>query len=217
MKVDAGWAGAYDPTLPMPVRVTITADRLVRGNLTVQGEGPAIRTPIEVAGGSRKRVIIMIPTSDSTSTIVKAQLEGSVEPTSVEVQSRGDSELVGIDGESHFDDLVAGDCGPIINPFHESRGLPLVVPVNTVTIRHIPSNGHAPIIRRHVFARGERMNRSVDLPLRAEVIGELPLNRRRRSLQLACGDVGDFGEQSDFASTELASAASVKAASMAAT
>ena len=97
MQVDAGWAGAYDPTIPMPVRVTLTADRLVRTNLIVQGEGPPIRTPIEIAGGSRKRVTILVPTSESTNaTTVRVHLEGGPEPTVVDVQSRADSELVGV-------------------------------------------------------------------------------------------------------------------------
>src|SRR5688572_21404060 len=59
IEATAGYAGLYVSGLPVPVRVTIHAERLVKGYLRVtstvgggQSITPAIESPIEVAGGS---------------------------------------------------------------------------------------------------------------------------------------------------------------------
>ena len=96
LSIDAGWAGAFDPTSPIPVRVTISADRLVKGDLLITGDGPPVRVPIEVAGGSRKLVVAAVPSSESSSrTTVEAKIDG-LAPASVELEERTDNELVGL-------------------------------------------------------------------------------------------------------------------------
>ena len=101
LTIEAGYAGAYEPTVPMPVRVTITAERLVRTDLVVQGDGPPIRTPVEVAGGSRKQIVVLLPTPDAGGPVtVKASL-GAGPPVTTDVDGRGTSELVGVTAAIH--------------------------------------------------------------------------------------------------------------------
>ena len=97
--VDAGYAGAFAPLAPVPVRVTLTADRLVRGTLVVEGDaGAPIRVPIDLAGGSRKQVLILVPTpAVSTNISIRVSLDGSRSTAAIaDVANRGDAELVGV-------------------------------------------------------------------------------------------------------------------------
>ena len=99
LAIDAGWAGAFDPTAPIPVRVTITADRLVRGTLVVEADGFVPNSlPIEVAGGSRKRIIVILPGSDFAGPVtIAAHVDGDSRlKAKSEIQSRGLAELVAL-------------------------------------------------------------------------------------------------------------------------
>ena len=91
LSLEAGWAGAFDPTAPIPVRVTITADRLIRGTLVVEADGFVPNSlPIEVAGGSRKRILMVLPGSDLTSSVtITAKVEGDARLSArIKIESR---------------------------------------------------------------------------------------------------------------------------------
>ena len=99
LAIDAGYAGSFAPLAPVPVRVTLTADRLVRGTLVVEGDaGAPIRVPVDIAGGSRKQVLILVPTpAVSTNISIRVSLDGARGTSAVaDVENRGDAELVGL-------------------------------------------------------------------------------------------------------------------------
>ncbi len=68
LEAEAGYVdGQIVPGRPVPVRVQIRSDQLVTGTLTVTpytvGEpGDAVTTPVEVAGGSVKDYLLVVPT-----------------------------------------------------------------------------------------------------------------------------------------------------------
>ncbi|MBA3955236.1 MAG: hypothetical protein H0X58_01040 [Acidimicrobiia bacterium] len=105
LEVDAGYAGSYRPGAPVPVRVRIVADRLLRGELEVQvssnfGDAVTVAVPVEAPGGTVKEVVVVAPTeAGSNRTEVRAVLrqDGSeVARGSAVVQSTADQELVGL-------------------------------------------------------------------------------------------------------------------------
>jgi hypothetical protein len=64
LEVSAGWSGFHVPGRAVPVRVTVTADRLLRADLLARaagGDREAVRLPVEVAGGSVKRFVLLLP------------------------------------------------------------------------------------------------------------------------------------------------------------
>ena len=67
LAIDAGIGGRYRAGADVPVRVTISADRLIHDTLRVRtdpldGLGPEIRVAVDVAGGSTKVVRLVVPT-----------------------------------------------------------------------------------------------------------------------------------------------------------
>lgn len=83
LTVAAGIDGRFIPGRSLPVRVTITSDHLVRGDLRVEQTGSgasdaAVVVPVEVAGGSPKAVVVAIPTEPGWDKIeVAASLQGA--------------------------------------------------------------------------------------------------------------------------------------------
>lgn len=99
--VDAGYDGYYVPGRSLPVRVTITTDRLVAAQLEVGIKGTApVTTGVEVPGGSQKQYLVVIPTQVSVAVVeVAARLSGSGAPTTAgsgSVRPVLDVELVGL-------------------------------------------------------------------------------------------------------------------------
>lgn len=63
LSVSAGFAGSYLPGAALPVRVLVSADRLLSGVLeVVVGDGAPVVAPVEVPGGSEKEFLILVPT-----------------------------------------------------------------------------------------------------------------------------------------------------------
>ena len=101
LAVDPGYAGSYVPGWPVPVRVQVTADRLVRGRLEVELSGGApVALPVEVPGGSQKQFLVVVaPERGSGPVQVTARLlEGSKPAATARVAARPaiDQELVGL-------------------------------------------------------------------------------------------------------------------------
>ncbi len=128
LEVEAGYDGMYLPGRPVPVRVVVTADRLVRGTLEVVvggGFGAGVTTttvPVEVPGGSVKELVVVIPTPIVGGGEVRATLAADDERV-VETASlsfRGEREIVG---------LLAG-----IAPARPPAGVPLVGDLGTADL-----------------------------------------------------------------------------------
>lgn len=99
LQVDAGYAGAFVPGNPVPVRVAISADRLLRGTLqVVVGAATPVELPVEVPGGSQKQFLVVAGTFFEGSPVVSARLRqnGQVVSKDVPLRGAGDQELVGL-------------------------------------------------------------------------------------------------------------------------
>lgn len=100
LEVEAGFAGGnFRPGRPIPVRVKVTSDRLIRGELRLQlksfGEGVPTVLPIEVAGGNPKEFTVALPTVVGTDRVeVVASLAGT--SVAAKAQFDDDIELVGL-------------------------------------------------------------------------------------------------------------------------
>ena len=126
LEVDAGYAGSYRPGAPVPVRVRIVADRLLRAALEVQassgfGDVVTVAVPVEAPGGTVKEVVVVAPTdAGSARTDVRAVLrEDGVEVArgSTAVQSAADQELVGL-----LPGVLAGRAPPGVAPLAVDAG-----------------------------------------------------------------------------------------------
>ena len=103
LQVDAGYAGAFVPGQAVPVRVAVSADRLVRASLEVTVGGPGRSVPVamavEVPGGSQKQFLLVAGTAFEQVPQVKARLhqDGKVLASAeTQVRASGDQELVGL-------------------------------------------------------------------------------------------------------------------------
>jgi len=103
LTVEAGYNGAFIPGRPVPVRVVVTADRLVKGSLVLQisgfTDGTTTTLPVEVPGGSVKEFLIVIPTPGAQDSLdLTARLEAGGTHTQAEatIQYAADQELVGL-------------------------------------------------------------------------------------------------------------------------
>lgn len=105
LQVDAGYAGSFVAGQEVPVRVRVSADRLMRGTLEV-GIGSAenatpVAMPVEVPGGSQKEFLIVAPSSvdpNQSPEVVARLLQGDqiVASGHVTVRSAVDTEIVGL-------------------------------------------------------------------------------------------------------------------------
>lgn len=103
MAVDAGYAGAFVAGQEVPVRVRVSADRLVRGTLEVGignlENGVPVAMPVEVPGGSQKEFLVTAPSGFNQGPDVVVRLlqgEQVVASAQTTVRATADTELVGI-------------------------------------------------------------------------------------------------------------------------
>lgn len=103
LDVDAGYAGSFIPGHEVPVRVRISADRLVHGTLEVQvgtlGDAAPVVLPVDVPGGSQKQFLVAAPAGMNQAPDVVARLRQGdrlVASGQTTVRAAGDTELVGI-------------------------------------------------------------------------------------------------------------------------
>lgn len=100
MTIDAGYGDRYVAGRPAPVRVGITADRLLAGTLEVGTTGSIpVSIPVEVPGGSAKQYVVVVPTtpwSPSTEVTARLLLGGDTSSASVVVNAVANEELVGV-------------------------------------------------------------------------------------------------------------------------
>lgn len=101
LQVEPGYAGAYVPGQPVPVRVAVSADRLVRASLEVSvGAGAApVAIAVEVPGGGQKQFLVVAPGSydRAPGVVVRLRQDGRVVASGqAQLQAAGDQELVGV-------------------------------------------------------------------------------------------------------------------------
>jgi hypothetical protein len=103
LEVEAGYAGSFVPGQEVPVRVRVSADRLVRGTLEVAVGGPENGIPvamaIEVPGGSQKEFLLVARTDLGQNADVVARLHQDdrlVASRQTGIRAAGDTELVGL-------------------------------------------------------------------------------------------------------------------------
>ena len=105
LELEAGWNGSYHPGEEIPVRVRVTADRLLRGELEVvlgdggMGATPSVVRPVEVPGGNAKEFLFVVPSGIEQPGEVRAVLRGAagvVAEGTARVEPAGDTELVGL-------------------------------------------------------------------------------------------------------------------------
>lgn len=101
--VAAGLGGSYTPGDRVPVRVTINADRLVDGTITVSVVGgdatQRVSVPAEVPGGSVKDVWVLVPTSVGFDAQLRVQLRDGKDvlaEKSAALATRSDQDVVAV-------------------------------------------------------------------------------------------------------------------------
>lgn len=105
LEVTAGYAGFHVPGRALPVVVTVTAERLVKGELAVRegGNKREATLPVEVAGGSVKRFTVVLPggvTASAGAVDVELRMGGrAVGRGRADVRAAEDAELVGLGPE----------------------------------------------------------------------------------------------------------------------
>jgi len=114
LDVTAGYAGFHVPGRALPVQVTVTAERLVKGELVVKESGNKRKAtlPVEVAGGSVKRFTVVLPGGVSAANgAVEVELRvggRALGRGKADVRSAEDAELVGLGPELVGDRTVPG-------------------------------------------------------------------------------------------------------------
>ncbi len=101
LDVEVGVGGLYRPGKALPVRVTVTGNRLIDGTLriTTRDRSATVEIPVEVAGGSVKTFATSLPTRpfDETSPRVELVVDDEViESSSERLRFDGETELVGV-------------------------------------------------------------------------------------------------------------------------
>lgn len=138
--VDPGYAGAYVPGWPVPVRVQVTADRLLRGRLEVELAGGApVALPVEVPGGGQKQFLVVVPsqTAGGPADVTARLLEGSRPVATARFTARPavDQELVGV-----LPGALAGRPLPGPAPLTVDAGTARFVAVGEVELDQAPDS-----------------------------------------------------------------------------
>ena len=101
IEVDAGYGGTYLVGRRLPVRVTVRADRLVRGSIevTVPAQTGSWGIDVEVPGGGVSDFVVVVPTPATIEVRqIDVRLVGAGEPITAEadVDALTDEQLVGL-------------------------------------------------------------------------------------------------------------------------
>src|SRR5690606_26793551 len=113
LEVQAGYGGFGVRGRSLPVQITVSAERLIQGDLAVKEKGAKRVTtlPVEVAGGSVKRFTVVLPggVNEANGTVeVELRAGGRVLGRGqADVKAADDAELVGLGPQ-----LVKGESVP---------------------------------------------------------------------------------------------------------
>ena len=209
LRVSAGFAGTYAPGATLPVRIVVTADRLVAGVLEVTlGDGPPTLASVEVPGGSEKEFLVLLPTDRAPrSRDVSVRLpDGSRSPPSARtsVQPANDQELVGLLPGALAGRPVPGraplavDVGTAqfvpLGPVELDRAPDSVAPLGTIAVGHEELGSMAAGIRQGLLAwlegggrllvDGEPGTRIAGLPDHWQPVGSTRMTAGRGEVRL---------------------------------
>jgi hypothetical protein len=142
IQVDAGYAGSFVPGQEVPVRIRISADRLVRGTLEVgignAENGIPVAMAVEVPGGSQKEFLLTAGSGLNQSPDVVARLRQDdrlVASGQTTITAAGDTELVGL-----LPGAVRGRAVPGATPLAVDVGTARFTPLGEVELEHAPAS-----------------------------------------------------------------------------
>jgi len=142
VQVDAGYAGSFVPGQEVPVRVRISADRLVRGTLEVGIGNPENGVPVamavEVPGGGQKEFLLTAGSGTNQSPDVVARLRQDdrvVASGQTSIKAAGDTELVGL-----LPGAVRGRAVPGATPLAVDVGTARFAALGEVELDHAPAS-----------------------------------------------------------------------------
>ena len=142
LQVDAGYAGSFVPGQEVPVRIRISADRLVRGTLEVGIGNPENGIPVamavEVPGGGQKEFLLTAGSGLNQNPDVVARLlqeDRVVASGQATIKAAGDTELVGL-----LPGAVRGRAVPGASPLAVDVGTARFSALGEVELEHAPAS-----------------------------------------------------------------------------
>ncbi|MGI8809314.1 MAG: hypothetical protein ACR2KK_16050 [Acidimicrobiales bacterium] len=142
LEVDAGYAGSFVPGQEVPVRVRISADRLVRGTLEVAVGSLENATPVamavEIPGGGQKEFLITARSGLNQSPDVVARLRQDdrlVASGQRAIRAAGDTELVGL-----LPGALKGRAVPGVAPLAVDAGTARFVAIGEAELGEAPDS-----------------------------------------------------------------------------
>lgn len=138
--VEAGYAGTFVPGQPAPVRVRVTADRLLSGELQVVLNGLPTSVAVEVPGGTTKDFLVVLPTSaiaHAPLTVTARLPDGSKQPpaATASMSPLGEQEVVGL-----FPGALGGRSLPGTAPLAVDVGTAKFVALGPLEIERAPDS-----------------------------------------------------------------------------
>lgn len=141
LTVDVGYDRFFVPGKPVPVRVTVDADRLVSGRLVASWDGGRVTValPVEVPGGSRKSFSLVLPPGTRNDEVVTVTLRDGKRAIARSAPARlrkleGD-ELVGV-----LPAVRAGQQLPATVPLSVDAGTARLFPITEADVRGAPAS-----------------------------------------------------------------------------
>jgi hypothetical protein len=190
LTVEAGFAGGlYVPGRSVPVRVTITADRLVQGTVRVElgrfDDAIPVAVPVEVPGGSSKQYLVVVPSvtaGDGGKTTVTVSLDGDdAKVGRIDITASGDVDLVGLAPDLVPEPPDPLDLGPGLGTarFHQLSADELATPgaldaLGTIVTAGDGLSSLSPSARSNVLDWLDRGGRLVLDGAPGDAVGGLP-------------------------------------------
>jgi hypothetical protein len=137
--VDAGDAGGFIPGRPLPVRVEVTTDVLVAGQLVVATGSSRLSRPVQIPGGSTQRFELVVPTPiNSPQLPLQVSLMAGrtrLATANATVNALTDTEVVGI-----LPGLLVGQVVPGSTPLSVDAGTARFVAVSEQDLAAAPAS-----------------------------------------------------------------------------
>ncbi|MDQ1428709.1 MAG: hypothetical protein QOK39_2185 [Acidimicrobiaceae bacterium] len=137
--VDAGDSGGFIPGRPLPVRVEVTTDVLVAGQLVVSTGSSRLARPVQIPGGSTQRFELVVPTpANSPQLSLQVSLMAGrtrLAAANATVNALPDTEVVGI-----LPELLVGQGVPGSTPLSVDAGTARFVAVSEQDLAAAPAS-----------------------------------------------------------------------------
>lgn len=137
--IDAGDSGGFIPGRPLPVRVEVTTDVLVAGQLVVVAGSSRLARPVQIPGGSTQRFELVVPTAvNSPQLSLEVSLmagRNRLVAAKATVNALPDTEVVGI-----LPELLVGQSVPGATPLSIDAGTARFVAVSEQDLAAAPAS-----------------------------------------------------------------------------